>query len=815
MGEGRTVIGLDAGWKFRKAGAGAVAGAVAGAATPSHKGFDDSAWQTVALPHDWSVTEPFSPDYSSGTGYAAGGIGWYRKSFRLDAEYAGKLASITFDGVYNNSQVWINGHNLGRRPNGYSSFSYDLTPFLVSGGGTNVVVVKVSRLDLADSRWFTGSGIYRSVYLTLTDPVRLAAYSPFVVIPAASAADAAGADAAAASAAALMVEARVINSTDRAVDAVVRHSLADPRGTVAATYEASLRLGPGADAPCRAALSVARPELWSPDSPSLYALTTEVVADGKTTDRTTTAVGIRTFRFDPDRGFFLNDANLKLKGVCLHHDAGCLGAAVPAPVWADRLAKLKAMGCNAIRMSHNPPDPKLLDLCDSLGFLVIDEAFDEWEGVKNKWSTGHNVYPPKHFGYGDDFPVWHEADLAAMVQRDRNHPSIILWSVGNEVDYPNDPYCHPSFLAMAGNNDAGKPAQEMMYDPDKPNAERLAGIARELVAIVKKHDATRPVTAAIAFPELSNITGYCAELDVVGYNYKENFYAADHAAYPDRALLGSENGAGYDQWLAARDTDFIAGQFVWTGVDYLGEAKGWPVRASPAGFLDLAGNPKPKYFFRKSLWSAEPVLCLAVRPNGEGAGAASEWSKVQAEAAHWDWGAGEAVEVVAYTNLPEVELILNGRSLGTRRLDDAPTGYLHWDLAFEPGRLEARAADSPISCELRTSGAAAAVVVLAAPAAITADGRYVARIDLGLADATGIPIATADVPVAVRVEGPGELLGLESGDVADTEAYTTPFRKTYRGRLVAYVRSTGVAGTVRLRAESAGLEAAAATIDCR
>jgi beta-galactosidase/beta-glucuronidase len=271
-------------------------------------------------------------------------------------------------------------------------------------------------------------------------------------------------------------------------------------------------------------MAVDEPELWSPNAPVLYTLKCE----HESGDTEIIHFGIRTFAFDPDNGFFLNGVNMKLKGVCIHHDAGALGAAVHKNVWARRFAKLREAGVNAIRFSHNPPDPQVLDLCDAMGFLAIDEAFDEWEGCKNKWWQGHNVYPPKRFGYSDAFPMWHEADLTAMVKRDRNHPSIILWSIGNEIDYPNDPYAHPLFDSMTGNNDANKPEAERIYDPNRPNAERLVTVSGRLSAIVKRHDCTRPVTAALAFPELSNKTGFADTLEVVGYNYKEQLYEADH-----------------------------------------------------------------------------------------------------------------------------------------------------------------------------------------------------------------------------------------------------------------------------------------------
>ncbi len=556
-----------------------------------YQGLDDGAWARVTLPHDWAVAQPFDQRFASGTGYLPGGVGWYRKHFTVGGDLAGKRVTVTFGGVYKHSRCWINSNYLGMRPCGYSTFRYDITEFLKPGD--NVLCVRAENIDLPDSRWFTGSGITRDVTLTVTDQRCFDDDGLFVHT------DECG-------------ERRAVVTVDwRArAEGEACFALLDASGATVA--EASGRGEKGS-----VQLPVARPQLWSPESPYLYTLRASLTADGAERDRVELRAGIREARFDAERGFFLNCAPMKLMGVCLHHDAGALGAAVPKPVWARRLRKLKAVGCNAIRFSHNPPDPALLDLCDELGFLSIDEAFDEWEGCKNKWWQGHNVYPPKHFGYADDFPAWHEADLTAMLLRDRNHPSVILWSIGNEIDYPNDPYVHPSFETMTGNNDAEKPAQERQYDPNKPNAERLTVVARELAAIVRRVDPTRPVNSALSFPELSVPTGYAAELDVVGFNYKEPLYADTHRAHPEYVLLGTENGHGAEEWLAVKNNAFVCGQFLWTGADFLGEAQGWPVRASQAGLLDLAGFEKPLYYRRQAMWTDAPTAKLAASAGGE------------------------------------------------------------------------------------------------------------------------------------------------------------------------------------------------------
>ncbi len=474
----RETIFLNSGWKFHK-GEEPMA---------FYKGFDDTSWETVTIPHDMSVTEQFDKKNSSGTGYLPGGKCHYRKRFSLPKEDC--KVYITFEGVYNNSKVWFNSNYLGKRPYGYSTFTYDVTEFV---GEENVVSVMVSRDETADSRWFTGTGITRRVYVTLCDKASIVPDSLFITTPVVSES-----------------EAVVKVDVQTTIPSHITNTVLDKNGNSIAT---------GSDG-----LIIKNPSLWSPENPYLYTLKTEVIFEDEVCDTVYTPFGVRFFNFDPNKGFFLNGVHTKLKGVCVHHDAGALGAAVPKEVWRDRLLKLKECGTNALRTSHNPPDPTLLDLCDELGFITMDEAFDEWEGPKNKWWQGHNVYPPKRFGYFEDFPEWGEKDIKAMVMRDRNHPSIVMWSIGNEVDYPNDPYCHPSFSSMTGNNDANKPEIERMYDPNKPNAERLAVIARQLVKWVKECDTTRPVTAALAFPELSTNTGYFEALDIAGYNYKEHLY---------------------------------------------------------------------------------------------------------------------------------------------------------------------------------------------------------------------------------------------------------------------------------------------------
>ncbi len=756
----RQTIYLYTNWKFREGGD----------PLGFYKGLDDSSWRTVSVPHDASVEYPFDKNNSSGTGYLPGGQFFYRRRFSLP-EKRGRVY-ITFEGVYNNSKVWINSNYLGKRPYGYSTFTYDITEFAAND---NVVSVMVDRAETADSRWYTGTGITRRVFLTLCGEISVIPDSLFVTTPSVS-----------------EKEAVVHISLETTRPAEVRHTVLDGDKIIAEGEND---------------LVIKSPSLWSPESPHLYSLKTEIISEGKVCDVLYTPFGVRYFSFDPDKGFFLNGIPTKLKGVCVHHDAGALGAAVPKEIWRDRLIKLKDCGANALRTSHNPPDPALLELCDELGLLTMDEAFDEWEGAKNKWWHGHNVYPPKHFGYFEDFPEWGEKDIKAMVLRDRNHPSVIMWSIGNEVDYPNDPYCHPSFSDMTGNNDANKPESERMYDPNKPNAERLAVIAKKLVTWVKECDTTRPVTAALAFPELSTETGYFQALDICGYNYKEHLYEKDHARFPRSVIYGSENSHSYSAWKAVRDNDYIAGQFLWTGIDYMGEAHGWPIRASMPGLLDMAGFKKESWHFRKTLWTDKPCIYICAREIKEDA--RRPWRRFRE---HWNFTPGSRVEILCYTNCQCAELFLNGKSLGSKKPDDEERGNtILWQTDFEAGTVTAVADGAEYS--LSTVGKARKLVTVPSKTVLAPDGYDALRVDVFAADNDGRYVNFADNLICAQISGlSAKLAGIENGSAHDLTPYSESFRRLNNGRLVIYLKSSAIKGKTTLSVFSDGLESASVTI---
>ncbi|MBN1465054.1 DUF4982 domain-containing protein [candidate division KSB1 bacterium] len=755
--------------------------------------FDDSNWRELDLPHDWSIEGPFSPEWASGTGYLPGGIGWYRKQFTIPLEKGDRKIYIYFHGIYNNSQVWINGHHLGERPNGYISFQYDLTPHL-QVGDTNTLAVRVDHSQYADSRWYTGSGIYRTVELISTAKLHIKQWGVYAATPRVSAEEAQ-----------LDIQTSLINEGEGTREISLQQVLRYKNRLIEQT-SMPVTLAAGADTVLQQSMMI-KPQLWDVEAPNLYALQTSIVSDGELIDDVETRIGFRDIRFDADSGFYLNGVNLKFKGVCLHHDAGCLGAAVPLGVWDRRLELLKEMGSNAIRTSHNPVASDFLDLCDAKGFLVIDEVFDEWELPKRKWVAGWNVGEPSYAGYAENFADWHVQDLTDQILRDRNHPSVIMWSIGNEIDYPNDPYTHEIL------NTESNPQTWATFDKYLPHANRLGEIARELVGIVKRYDTSRPVTAGLASALMANETGYADALDVAGYNYQEFRYPQDHLAYPNRPLYGSENGMALGAWKAVIDNEFIMGQFLWTGIEYMGEAGRYPSRNSTSGTIDLAGNKKTEFYFRQSLWSDEPMVYIGVDEYREETGAGGLWRHKRAEP-HWNWPADQKVRVKAFTNCDSVELFLNDESLGSRRLADSPERILHWDVVFASGVLKAVASkgDRRVTAELRTAGAPAKLLAESDIAVLKAEAQDVAHILVRIVDEENIPVFAADNRIVCEVKGPARLLGMEDANSRNVEDYQDDSQAAHHGRILLYIQAGDQAGVAQIDVSAEGLQGDSVTL---
>jgi beta-galactosidase len=782
---------MDPGWRF-------TLGDPGGAEQP---GFDDHGWRRLDLPHDWSIEGAMRQDAPGGgrMGFYPGGIGWYRKAFRLPAGSSGQRTGLEFDGVYMNSDVWINGVHLGRRPYGYISFAYDITAHLAPG--INVVAVRVDNSAQPNSRWYSGSGIYRHVWLTLADPLHVDFGWTRVTT---QRADSARAD--------VVVAISVVNYHAAPRRGVLRTLISDAAGREVARTETPFALTAGTPTAGTVVeleqhLQVASPQLWSVETPSLYTLRSEVLDGTRAADISTTTFGIRTIAFDRDRGFLLNGRRVKLNGVNLHHDAGGLGAAVPERVWERRLERLKAMGVNAIRTSHNPPAPEFLDLCDRLGFLVMAEAFDEWTIAK----------VPE--GYHRYFAEWAEQDVTDFVHRDRNHPSIVLWSAGNEIGEQSTP--------------------------------DGVQVLRRLVDIFHREDPTRPVTTGndniVADGHPATLDFLNAE-DIVGYNYvdrwherRELFADQDRHDHPEWRMIGTESGTifqSFDEryslgndshavrpnytygmlqaerrWKWVSLHDYFSGDFMWTGVDYLGEAF-WPFRGFPSGVLDITGHPKDAYYLYQSQWTARPVLHLFP---------------------HWNWSgrSGQVIPVLAYTNCNSVELFLNGRSLGEKRLEFPAQGtsggwnsyalpvvnpttndlHLSWDVPYEPGVLRAvgkRRDGAACEDQVRTTGAPAAIRLSVDRDTISGAAGDVAHVTFEIVDSAGTVVPTAGDLVHVTVTG-GDVLALDNADLRDQDPYRAGQRRAFNGRGIAYVRAASP-GVLRVEASADGLTPATATV---
>lgn len=778
---------------------------------------DDKRWKSVDLPHDWSVKGQLSPTLASATGYLPGGIGWYRKTLDIPKDKQGEKVYLYFEGVYNRSDVFINGQSLGKRPNGYISFLYDVTPY-IKYGQDNVIAVRVDHSQSADSRWYTGSGIYRNVWLVYANPIHIAQWGVYVYPKSVTKKQAT-----------LSVEVEIDNSDVKAADLLITNELLFD-GKVIAKDSKKLQMT-AQNNKIETELKVNNPQLWDLNNPHLYQLKTTVSNKGKVIDQTITTTGIRNYTFDANKGFALNGEWMKVKGVCIHHDAGVLGAAVPHDVWKRRLQTLKSIGVNAVRTSHNPQAPDLYALCDELGILVLNEAYDEWEFPKRKWLEGWNVGTPGYQGSFDFFEEWGEKDLADLVRRDRNHISIFAWSIGNEVDYPNDPYSHP--VLDGGNNTGFTQAQFGGYKKDAPDAMRLGDIAKRLVAVVKKYDKSRPTTAGLAGVAMSNETEYPGALDIAGYNYTESRYILDHEKYPKRVLYGSENRHELEAWKAVRDNEHIFGQFLWTGIDYLGESGRWPSRGFYSGLLDFGGFIKPRGYFRQSLWSDKPMAYLGTYPT-PGRGSKSQmkdvWSQLDADnEGHnyeekvpsmdawpiWNYDEGQSIRVVCYTNAAKAKLVLNGNEVGKVKEYDDNTGIIYWDIPYRDGKLEVIGLDknnNEISrYAIQSSKQPYALTITQSETEISKD-KGLAQIVVQVVDEKGVPVMFSDNEVTCQIQGPAKLLGLEASNNEDMSDYTDNKHRVFHGKILAYIQATGQQGEIKIRFTSPWLKAVNTTI---
>ncbi|MEO6520962.1 MAG: beta-galactosidase GalB [Mucilaginibacter sp.] len=757
-------------------------------------GFNDSQWRKLNLPHDWSIEGSFDEKATSTTNEGAlpTGIGWYRKTFTLPTSSASKAVFIDFDGVYKNSQVWINGHFLGKRPNGYISFRYNLTGYLHFGSQLNVITVKVDNSEQPNSRWYTGSGIYRNVWLVTTSHHAAKPWITFV------------------STSKITSELAVVK-IQTTIDSAsfgktfLKTTIIDQSGRLVKSTKSKLPdMGLLAGCTIIDSLNVLNPKLWSVNRPYLYKVISQILEGDKIVDTYTTTFGIRSFNFDAKKGFFLNGKPLKIQGVCMHHDLGALGAAVNTRAIERQLQILKAMGCNAIRTAHNPPAPEFLDLCDKIGFLVMDEAFDMWAKKKNK------------FDYYRDWKEWHRVDLIDQIKRDRNHPSVFIWSIGNEI--------------------------REQFDSTGIT------IAKELVSIVKSLDATRPVTSALSENNpKKNFIYQSHALDLVGLNYHQEAYADFPKNYPGEKFIATEtmsalesrghydpvsdttlkwphnskskftdgnadmtvsaydNVAAYwgstheKTWKIIKKYDFLSGLFIWTGFDYIGEPTPypWPARSSYFGIIDLAGFPKDVYYMYQSEWTNKPVLHILP---------------------HWNWKPGKVVDVWAYyNNADEVELYLNGKSLGIKKKqgDDL---HISWKVPYQAGTLKAVShlnGKVVLSKEVKTAGKPAKIELIADRSLIKANGNDLSYITARVLDADGNLVPDADNLLKFSIVGPGVVVGVDNGQQTSLEPFKASQHKAFNGLCLAIVQSKASVGEITISGEGVGLKSISIKIKTR
>jgi beta-galactosidase len=762
----REVLSFDRDWHFLKADA-------AGA---EQNQFVDSAWRKLGLPHDWSIEGPFAEtNKTGGSGaFLPSGIGWYRKHFSLPEKFSGQRVAIEFDGVMQNSDVWINGFHLGHRPFGYVSFSYELAGHLNFGGQENILAVRADTSEQPASRWYSGAGIYRHVRLVVTDPVHIAENGVFVTTPKVSAAETT-----------VRIETSVTNETDSPREITVQTRLVAPDGKTVAAIESSQMVGNGAATKIEQQIIFPRPQLWNLDDPKLCHAVSEVRAGGKILDEQTTTFGIRDAHFEADIGFWLNGKNFKIKGVCLHADGGAFGAAVPISIWEARLKTLKSLGVNAIRTAHNPPAPEFLDLCDRLGLLVMDEFFDCWTVAKP--TLGGQGLADYHLYFNE----WSHTDLRDTVRRDRNHPSVIIYSAGNEIH-------------------------------DTPKAELAKKILSGLVEVFHENDPTRPVSQALFRPNVSHDydDGLADLLDVVGQNYRENEILAAHAQKSSRKILGTENRHDRATWLALRDHAPYAGQFLWSGIDYLGEARRWPIVAAGSGLLDRTAAPKPVAFERQSWWSDQPMVFVA-RRIGATQTAPSDPGYTplnRRQVLFSDWTPknlqphDENVEV--YSNGKAVELFLNGKSLGMKTIN-ADASPRVWRVPFAPGKLKAVARNGgkiAATHELQTAGKPAKILLITGRNKLSPGWDGVAIVRATIVDTKGIKVPSANDLISFKISGPGAIAAVDNADNGSHELFQTDARHAFQGECVAFVKATAASGKIILNATAAGLEAGSITI---
>lgn len=790
---------------------------------PADIEFDDSGWRTLDVPHDWAIEGDFDEHNPSGTGGGAlpGGIGWYRKTFKVSKKDTGSIIKIEFDGVYMNSSVWINGHLLGTRPYGYISFSYNLNPY-INWDGDNVIAVKVDNSDQPNSRWYSGCGIYRDVRLVKTGDIRVDQWGTYVRTESLSG-----------NKALVRINTSVVNGTINKMvrTLTVTSTVKDSKGKTVASSSTSKELHFNGIFDLEDSILMETPHLWSVDDPYMYTLVTSVSVNKKKVDTYETPFGIRSIEFRADSGFYLNGEHVRINGVCLHHDLGCLGAAVNERAIERQLQILKEMGCNGIRCSHNPPSPILLDLCDRMGFLVMDEAFDMWHRRKTERD------------YARFFEGWANRDLSDMIKRDRNHPSIVIWSIGNEVqeqwsDARADTLSDLLLETLSYRD-------EYIIDYKREDIDNVnVFITQNLVDIIKDYDPTRPITAGCNEPSPGNHLFRSGAIDVIGYNYHNQNVPSVPRLFPGKPFIITESvsalmtrgfyempsgqmmtrpvrwdrpyfnptfscsaydnvatpwGSHHEENLIFLNSQpFVAGQYIWTGFDYIGEPTpyGWPARSSYFGIVDLAGFPKDIYYLYQSEWTDTPVLHLFP---------------------HWNWEPGQQIDMWCYyNNADEVELFINGKSQGTRT-KDAQHLHVVWNVTFEPGTVKVVARKNGVetaSREIHTAGEPAQIRLTPDRSTIKSNGTDLSFVTVEILDKDGNLCPNAENLVQFEISGNGFIAGVDNGSPISLERFKDNKRKAFYGKCLVVLQNNGKKGTIKLDAVSEGLKRAHIDIKC-
>jgi beta-galactosidase len=773
--ETRTML-FDKDWKFFRGGA----------QSAESIRFDDSKWRNVDLPHDWSIEDlpgtasPFNPTAISqlGGGFTTGGTAWYRKTFTIPSTEKGKRVIIIFDGVYMNPTTFINGVNLGQHPYGYTSFYYDITD-KVNFGGQNILAVEVKN-EGQNSRWYSGSGIYRHVWLKFADPVSISQWGTKITTTDVSM-----------SSAKVDINTLLLNKGDAGANVkYVCHIFNKDNKEVGQVSE-ERKVDVNTPTVYNHDLLINNPELWSCQTPNLYTAVAEVYYNGKLSDRQTTTFGIRKISFDADDGFMLNGKTMKLKGGCFHNDNGPLGSKAYDRAEERKVELLKASGFNAIRCSHNPPSPAFLDACDRLGMLVMDEAFDCWH-------EGKNAYDYHLF-----FDKWWQKDVESMVLRDRNHPSVIMWSIGNEI-------------------------------PDKSTPEGLK-TEKMLADCIRKLDSTRAITSAINDLGVDK-DPFFAVLDVAGYNYaatgnheQTDRYQEDHERAPGRIMVGTESYplVAFDSWMDVADHPYVIGDFVWTAYDYIGEASiGWlgypqeskfyPWNLAYCGDIDICGGKRPQSFYRDALWMPDqlsvfvtpPKPSFPLNPNRQ---VWSKWNWLDAVAS-WNWKGYEnkPIEVDVYSSCQSVELFLNGKSLGKKETNRSTKFIAEWQVSYHPGKLVAIGYEGDKKVNRSTLSTAAAPVQMGAKAdrvQLKADDEDLAYITIELQDKNGNLNPNAENLLKFKVDGPATIAGVGNANPQSLESCQLPQRKAWRGKCLVILKTTGKAGLITLKVSADGIAA--------